>query len=69
MSRSKRGAKKQASTLKVLQTASESPAALGRTNMKKLLFFCAAEKMNVGFPGDLLASADAACSGWAVWAA
>jgi len=45
-----------------------SSTALGRTKMQKLLFH-AAEKMSVGFPRDLLASADAACGGWAVWAA
>lgn len=41
--------------LKVLQTDSEAPAALGRTNMKNLLFFCPVEKLSMGSPGDLRA--------------
>lgn len=33
----------------------ESPANLGRTNTKNLLFFCLMEKLNMGFLGDLCA--------------
>lgn len=69
MSQGSRELHKSRQALKVLQTDSETPAALGRTNIKKSLVILPCGKTECGVPWRSPCPEDAACSGWAVRAA